>query len=231
MNDPHIVLENLASLLLIDPVNLLQLPCYVFSKDLEGVYSSYNDYGAKNLGYKAGNDIIGKKDFAIFPEEMADNYRSNDKTVISSNKSLFVPEKGVLKDSCPIVFLSYKMPLYNENKKIIGIMGISFTRPTCEINFSTTDQTAQALAEACNYCPDTHKFNCSTLSKQEKICLFYLSKGYTLKMIAKKLNISPKTIETYLERIKNKTNFETKAQLITAFSKSCQCKIDDIEKC
>ena len=41
-----------------------------------------------------------------------------------------------------------------------------------------------------------------------------LAKGYTHKMIAKELNISPRTVETYLNHVKDKTNSNSKGDLV-----------------
>ncbi len=44
-----------------------------------------------------------------------------------------------------------------------------------------------------------------------------LCNGLTFKQIAKKLTLSYKTVETYMERIKEKLNCHNKAELIMAF--------------
>lgn len=53
------------------------------------------------------------------------------------------------------------------------------------------------------------------LSKQETECLNLLKKGYTYKHIALKLNISPRTVETYIYRIKEKTGLTSKQDLLS----------------
>jgi DNA-binding CsgD family transcriptional regulator len=52
------------------------------------------------------------------------------------------------------------------------------------------------------------------LTQREKQCLTYLAKGYNSKQIAKKLSISPRTIEFHLDNIKLKSGCATKSQLI-----------------
>lgn len=52
------------------------------------------------------------------------------------------------------------------------------------------------------------------LSKQETKCLNLLKKGYTYKHIALKLTISPRTVETYIGRIKEKTGLTSKQDLL-----------------
>lgn len=56
---------------------------------------------------------------------------------------------------------------------------------------------------------DTH------LSSRESECLFYLLRGKTAKQIARLLNLSPKTVEHYIENIKLKFQCQTKSELIS----------------
>lgn len=223
-NNNEVVLQNLISLLSVNFENLLNLPAYVFWKNKTGSYLGYNDYGAMKLGYKSCSEMIGKTDFELFPKAVAQGYRANDEIVLADKKQVFVLEEGVLKDKAPVIFLSYKMPLYDPHKEIVGIAGISFTRPSCDMdtafikNVSVTD-----LAQACNYCPQSSGAACSIFSEKERLCLRYLCQGLTFKMIARQLAISPKTVETYVERAKLKINCHGKAQLVAAFMKMCRC--------
>ncbi len=57
------------------------------------------------------------------------------------------------------------------------------------------------------------------LSPRERACADLLLQGYTIKMIAKELDLSPRTVETYLEHVKQKTNTHSKAQLLQALRK------------
>jgi len=52
-------------------------------------------------------------------------------------------------------------------------------------------------------------------SKREKICLYHLVRGKTIKEIASALYRSPKTIETHIEHMKLKLNCQTRSELIT----------------
>lgn len=53
---------------------------------------------------------------------------------------------------------------------------------------------------------------CFTLREQE--CLALIAQGYTMKSTAKKLNISPRTVEQHLRNIKEKYGINTKNQLV-----------------
>ncbi|WP_347571405.1 helix-turn-helix transcriptional regulator [Legionella sp.] len=45
-------------------------------------------------------------------------------------------------------------------------------------------------------------------------CLFYLLRGKTNKEVAKQLHLSPRTIEQYVEQLKNKFVCDKKSELI-----------------
>lgn len=55
-----------------------------------------------------------------------------------------------------------------------------------------------------------------TLSSQEKRCLMLLKEGYSYALIGKKLKLSPRTVEHYLESVKNKLGLESRPELCLA---------------
>jgi DNA-binding CsgD family transcriptional regulator len=215
------IFDGLISLFSVNISDLTKLPCYVYCKNKEGVYLGYSDYGAVNLGYSNASKICGKTDFELFPKAIAECYRENDKIVMLEKKPLLVREPGLLKDSLPVVFLSYKMPFYANNSVLEGILGFAITQ--AEQNNETAlirDSSINELAQTCNYCPQQVKAICAVLSTQERECLRYLCQGLTIKMIAQRLQLAPKTVETYLERAKTKMKCHNKAQLILKFIKA-----------
>jgi DNA-binding CsgD family transcriptional regulator len=52
------------------------------------------------------------------------------------------------------------------------------------------------------------------ISKRESQCLALLSQGKTAKEIAKKLDISHRTIETYYDKMREKTHSNTRMELL-----------------
>lgn len=52
------------------------------------------------------------------------------------------------------------------------------------------------------------------LSNRERECLYYYTNGETMKRIARNLDISPRTVETYINNIKVKTGYNFKSDLI-----------------
>jgi len=56
------------------------------------------------------------------------------------------------------------------------------------------------------------------ITPQEIKCLESLSKGYSVKFISKTLNLSPRTIESYLQKVKYKTGFNSSDLLLEWFN-------------
>ena len=52
------------------------------------------------------------------------------------------------------------------------------------------------------------------LTSREKECLSLIAQGYTMKNAARKLKISPRTVEQHLRNIKDKYGLNTKNQLV-----------------
>lgn len=55
------------------------------------------------------------------------------------------------------------------------------------------------------------------ISAREKECLSFLLKGKTIKETAKLLKLSPRTIEEYLNRLKQKAGCKYKRELLALF--------------
>jgi DNA-binding CsgD family transcriptional regulator len=56
------------------------------------------------------------------------------------------------------------------------------------------------------------------LSQREMDCLRLLAQGRAVKEIARTYNISTRSVETYISRIKDKTSCTTRGQLITLYN-------------
>lgn len=75
---------------------------------------------------------------------------------------------------------------------------------------------------SCNNCHDK-------LSRQELLCLSYLTRGYGQKEIASILKIAPRTVEFHFKQIKDKFNNPPKSKLVTSFNNSLLRQIDPSE--
>ncbi len=63
------------------------------------------------------------------------------------------------------------------------------------------------------------KFQQYNFSKRELECLEHLCRGKTYKQVGREMMISPRTVETHLEHIRNKSTCNNKSEVITQFAR------------
>lgn len=106
--------------------NLLSaIPALVYLKDNDLTYVEVNERMAQLLGIEK-SDIIGKTDYDLFPEDMADIYYRTDVDIITFNKPIFNIEALYQStDGRQIWLSSSKMPYFDSSGKLLGLAGVS----------------------------------------------------------------------------------------------------------
>ena len=103
---------------------LNEVGAYIYTKDLEGKYTYANSLVLELFGVTL-DEILGKDDFSFFDESEIDCLLENDRRVfcgeIIETEEILIVKRTAEKR----YFISVKKPLYDENKKIIGMFGIS----------------------------------------------------------------------------------------------------------
>ena len=117
-------LEKQVSIRAREITNILKYtPNVVYVKDREGKYILVNSRFEEL--FKVSNDAIrGRTDYEIVPQEVADQFRSNDRQVLEQGKSCQV-EEVVPHDDELHTYLSVKFPVYDEAGAVNGVCGIS----------------------------------------------------------------------------------------------------------
>ena len=78
----------------------------------------------ERLGVKSEAELIGKNDFELFPQRLAENFRKDDLEVMRSKKpkldilELFFDSQGL-----PDWFLTNKFPIFDHDGEVLGVMG------------------------------------------------------------------------------------------------------------
>jgi PAS domain S-box-containing protein len=98
-------------------------PAVVYIKDKDGRYVLVNSRFEELFGMQ-NEDVQGQTDHDIFPREIADQFRHNDKQVLAENRSCQVEERVLQADGMH-TYLSVKFPVYDETGATSGICGIS----------------------------------------------------------------------------------------------------------
>ncbi|MCF6158808.1 MAG: PAS domain-containing protein [wastewater metagenome] len=102
---------------------LEDLPLKIFYKDRSSTYISCNEKFARFLDKKV-EEITGKTDYDLFPEEIAKEHLKYDNEVIESGQRKDKEQKYV-KNKKESIFHTIEVPVKNEKGDIIGILGLS----------------------------------------------------------------------------------------------------------
>ena len=115
---------------LLEKEKLLQLvlnhiPSFVFWKDTQSIYLGCNDNFAKSAGLTSPNEIVGKSDYDLpWSKEQSDFFRQIDKEVMDSREAqINFEEPQTISDGSTKWLITSKVPLFNEEKEVIGILG------------------------------------------------------------------------------------------------------------
>jgi PAS domain S-box-containing protein len=100
------------------------LPQQIFMKDKDSVYILCSQLYAADLKRKTA-EIIGKTDEDLYPRELAEKYRSDDKRIMNTGHAEDT-EESFIREGQSFVVRSIKTPLKDEKGEIVGILGISW---------------------------------------------------------------------------------------------------------
>ncbi len=99
------------------------LPMHVFWKDINHVYLGANSkYINSNQFIK--EKFIGKNDYELFDEDFANQFIKGDEVALSGKIYEDKPEPNLNNLDGRRIFKAIKLPLYNKNDKVAGILGL-----------------------------------------------------------------------------------------------------------
>jgi DNA-binding CsgD family transcriptional regulator len=205
----------------LNDLSILMPDVYLWKKDLNSRYIELNVACADLFGINPKKDISGLADDEIpCPiSEFAEVFRSQDKQVIDTGNPIKILEVHQCANEKTRVMLNTKSPLRGiNNEGIIGTFAYcmditnylgSFCNFLMQVQFNANEK---GLITG-SY-PLHQSENHSFLTEREMECLFYLLRGKTNKEVAKQLHLSPRTVEQYVEQLKNKFGCDKKSELI-----------------
>ncbi len=125
------------------------IPEYIYFKDLESKFIKNSRSHAKVFGFTDPKKIVGKSDFDFFAEEHARPAFEAEQKIIKTGKPIIdLVEKEVKKDGTVSWVSTTKMPLYDQNGKIVGTFGISKDITEMKkLEMETQQKTEELLAQ------------------------------------------------------------------------------------
>ncbi|MEM6751674.1 MAG: chemotaxis protein CheB [Cyanobacteria bacterium P01_C01_bin.38] len=118
----------------------------IFVKDVEGRYLLVNKRYLTLFNFTE-SQVIGKTDYDLFSQELADILRANDQKVLEAKTALEFDESVPVKDN-NYIYLSIKAPLLDSNGEAYGLCGISSDITTLLTANNKLEQQSQELTLA-----------------------------------------------------------------------------------
>ncbi|PJF25450.1 MAG: hypothetical protein CUN53_12735, partial [Phototrophicales bacterium] len=124
----------------------------VYMKDLEGrkLYSNYLD--ARVMGVASPEEALGKTDFDVYPQDMAERFTADDWMVIESRKPLIDREELIRDpDGREVWWLTNKQPMFDDQGNVIGLIGVGRDithRKQAELRLMQSEREYRALFDA-----------------------------------------------------------------------------------
>ena len=100
------------------------IPDLIFYKDLEGIYLGGNKAFSELIG-RPIDEVVGKTDFDLFPENVAKFFREKDQEMRDSRHAKRNDEWVDYPDGRHVLLDTLKTPLFDEHGKLCGLLGIS----------------------------------------------------------------------------------------------------------
>lgn len=188
---------------------------YIFAKDIKGRFLFCNEDHAEIAGLDSPGQIIGKTDADLFWKKDASMCQMSDKMTIKLGSRVNVLEKSFHRYDGIFDIIISKYQLKNEKNECIGIVGSYYDFKQYLHNDILQNRADDNIEDA----PSIH------LSKREKEVLKYLAFGKTNKEISCYLQVSPRTIDFFVNQLKTKFQCAYKKDLIIS---AVKCGLIDV---
>lgn len=102
-------------------------PDYIFIKDTNSRFVVGNVAVVRQWGFASEEELIGKRDFDLFPPELAAQYYTDEQAIIQSGKGMYDDERPAVdasKEEKHRWVSTTKVPLRDAQGKIMGLVGI-----------------------------------------------------------------------------------------------------------
>lgn len=201
---------------LIDPI-VETTSAAAYWKDRQSRYLGANQPMLLLANMNSNEEIVGTTDFDFWCQNEATVMVEHDQEIAAEDyqKGYIELSRSILEPQCSKKYFSYKVPMHARSGKIIGVFGLSYLVDGIDSLVNAFNELGSFInSNVLEKVTQSESLQTTPLSARQIDCLYYLVKGMTSKQIANTLNLSPRTIEYYLDTIKIKLNCTNKAELI-----------------
>jgi PAS domain S-box-containing protein len=101
------------------------LPDAIYLKDINYRKTMANKADIANIGVQSEDEILGKTDFEVWPHDVAARFHEHDRYVLETGRALINREEIYSSPGeAPRWLLTSKIPLLDQDRKVIGLIGI-----------------------------------------------------------------------------------------------------------
>jgi len=102
-----------------------QMPDFIYIKDLQSRFIIANKFLAHIHQMDNPEELTGKTDFDLYPKEMALKFYNDEQEIIRTKEALIsIEEEGFDEKKNKIIISTTKVPWFDKNDKVQGIIGI-----------------------------------------------------------------------------------------------------------
>ncbi|MFZ2284193.1 MAG: PAS domain S-box protein, partial [Lutibacter sp.] len=101
------------------------IPINVFWKDTSSNFLGVNAISLKEMGLENESEVVGKSDFDFYDKNNAAKYRADEEAIMQSGKPKLNYQESHIKNGEKRCYVSNKLPFFDEQNKVIGIVGTS----------------------------------------------------------------------------------------------------------
>jgi len=197
--------------------SLLQLPICVYFLNSNNINQTINGHNAELCGFKSVDEAIGQSCFInLTKKSTAITTRHNSLVVRSKIMKIYEEDVILAGSHLHHPTLSIKMPWYNSDNDVIGLFGCSILLGKHSLADSLSIISKIGILHSPEKFPNSACVNTNAkyLTDRQFECANLILTGMTIREIAEQLNLSPRTVETHIELIKNKLHCRSKTELI-----------------
>ena len=202
--------------------DLFEMPFNVYFLDTQSVIRNMSDRTASICGFQDKTDAIGNTARAVCKKISADFSIQHNNEVMSNNLIIIKDEHFLRLDDFEFHDLSIKLPLLNNDGKVIGVFGCSIIKNSLAQSLNFLLRTGLLVSSnniSSQYDPGYLIQLLSTeykqpILKREAECLALLLRGKSARETGIELNLSQRTVEYYLDSLKDKLNVRKKSEIV-----------------
>jgi DNA-binding CsgD family transcriptional regulator len=216
--------------------SLFEMPFNVYFLNTQSVIQNMSERTANICGFQGRNDAIGKIARTVSKKESAEFSIRHNNEVISHNSMVIKDEHFLRLDGYEFHDVAIKFPLLNADGEIMGVFGCSIIIDSLALSLNLLMQTGLFAPSTIyernnkeksiylNLDSDHHELDHlrhklsvkskQSVSRREAECLMYLMKGKSARETGVHINLSQRTVEHYLNILKDKLNCTKKSEII-----------------